>query len=365
MRAIVCLCLLVVLSSGHAQQFSVRKLQLPGAKGFVILDYTAFDGRYGRVWVPAGNLGITAVIDAKTDEIAVVGGFKTGAVELRGKKWVMGPSSVSMGQGLAYVGNRGDSTVCVVDAATLKPLGCHAVGDAAAGLSAAPDAVVYVATTKELWITTGAPPLGIPAANKSILVLDASDPDQLKQKTAIPLEASAEGYAVDNRRGLFFTSLEERAETVAIDVRKKRVVSRWRSGCAEPHGLALDEKRGFLFVACDDRVVALDTARDGKVLGSVETGDGVDNIDYSAPDKSMYAAASRAATLTIARVDDRGAMTIVALVPTVKGARSVIAGGKGAAYLIDPAGGSILKVSRTSSDGRRTAAHKHPAATQP
>src|SRR5262249_20902523 len=48
-------------------------------------------------------------------------------------------------------------------------------------------------------------------------------------------------------RGLFFTNLEERGETVAIDVRRKKIVSRWRSGCPEPHGVALDEARRFLF----------------------------------------------------------------------------------------------------------------------
>ncbi len=260
----------------------------------------------------------------------------------------MGPSSVSIGNGVAYVGNRGDSSVCVIDAAALKTLGCHAIAEQGAGLSAAPDAVVYIRATMELWITTGAPPLGVPAANKSILVLDAADVQRLKPKTSVPLEASAEGYAVDERRGVFFTNLEERAETVAIDVRKKRILSRWKSGCAEPHGLALDQTRGFLFVACDDRVVALDVAHDGKVLGSIQTGDGVDNIDYSAADTLIYAAASKAATLTIARVADNGALSIVAVVPTVKGTRSVTAGAKGTAYLIDPYGRSILKVFRKS-----------------
>jgi len=145
-------------------------------------------------------------------------------------------------------------------------------------------------------------------------------------------------------RGLLFTNLEERGETVAIDVRRKKIVSRWRSGCPEPHGVALDEARRFLFVACADRVIALDVARN-KVLGSIATGDGLDNIDYAPADQKLYAAASVAGTLTIAKVDNRGAMTTVATVPTANGARSVIAGDGATAYLIDPLSGSILKVS--------------------
>jgi hypothetical protein len=41
--------------------------------------------------------------------------------------------------------------------------------------------------------------------DKCLQVFDASDPHHLKRKTKIPLGASAEGYAVDNERGLFYT----------------------------------------------------------------------------------------------------------------------------------------------------------------
>lgn len=328
----------------RSQEFRVTRLELPDASGAVVLDYFAYDDRHGRVWVPAGNLGVVAVIDGVTDKITTVGGFRTGEVELFGKKRVMGPSSVSIGDGVVYIGNRGDSNICVIDAATLSLVGCSPIAEPAAGLAAAPDAVVYVATTKELWVTTGAPPLGISAADQSLLILDASDPKRLKQKRKLALAASAEGYVVDEKRGLFYTSLEEPGETVAIDVRRKQIVSRWRSGCDEPHGIALDKARRFLFVACADRVIALDAAHESKVLGSIPTGDGLDNIDYSASEKKLYAAASIVGTLTIASVDDHGVMKTLATVPTVKGARSVIAGKRATAYLIDPLGGSILKV---------------------
>jgi DNA-binding beta-propeller fold protein YncE len=326
-----------------SQDFRVTRLQLPNASGVVALDYFAYERRHARVWLPASNLGVVAVIDAATDKITTVGGFGTGEVELLGKRRLLGPTSVAIGEGAVYIGNRGDSSVCVVDAETLTLVGCKRIGDPAAGLARAPDAVVYVASTKELWITTGAPPLGIPAADNALLIMDAADPKHIKAKRTLALGASAEGYAVDNKRGLFYTNLEESGETVAIDVRRKKIVSRWRSGCAEPHGVALDEARRFLFVACADRVIALDVARN-KVLGSINTGDGLDNIDYAPGERRLYAAASVAGTLTIAKVDDRGAMNPVATLATAKGARSVIAAEGATAYIIDPVSGSILKV---------------------
>ncbi|HEU4390542.1 MAG TPA: hypothetical protein VFV34_22255, partial [Blastocatellia bacterium] len=325
-------------------EFTVKELPLPGASGLVTLDYFAWDRSTGRLWVPAGNLGSVDVIDGSTDEITKIPGFQTSQIELRGRKVVVGPTSVSVGRGVVYVGSRADSSICVIDARTLKLGACLPVASPSEGLAAAPDGVVYVAPTKELWVTRGAPPLGIPSPDQSITIFDASSPSRLKQKTRVSLGGSAEGYAVDARRGLFYTNLEEDGQTIAIDVRRRAVVSRWRSGCDEPRGLALDETRGFLFVACSDRVISLDVAHDGKVAGSIATGDGLDNIDYSASQQTLYAAASKAATLTIARVDDQGSLKKLAVVPTTTGARGVVVGEAGTAYVVDPVRGRILKI---------------------
>jgi len=167
-----------------------------------------------------------------------------------------------------------------------------------------------------------------------------------KWKTKIPLENLAEGYAVDNGRGLFYTNVEETGTTVAVDVRTHKIVAKWNIGSADFGGLALDTARGFLFVACGDHVVSLDAGHDGKVIDSVQTGAGLDNIDYSPERKTVYAAAGQAETLTIAEVGDDGKFHLKATVPTVKGARGVVAGKDETAYMIDPAEGRILKLIR-------------------
>jgi DNA-binding beta-propeller fold protein YncE len=138
-----------------------------------------------------------------------------------------------------------------------------------------------------------------------------------------------------------YTNLEESGQTVAIDVRARAVVSNWRS-CDKPSGIAVDSKRGFVFVACRDQVLVLDPAHGGRVVGSVPGGAGVDNIDYTDDTGLLYAA--EAAQLTIARIDDTGNPTPLSQVPTTQGARSVVAGRNGCAYVIDPLAGRILKV---------------------
>jgi hypothetical protein len=100
----------------------------------------------------------------------------------------------------------------------------------------------------------------------------------------------------------------------------------------------------LLFVACADKVVTLDMTHDGRVAGSISTGSGLDNIDYSEEAGLVYAAAADAATMTIAKVEAEGKITPLAVIPTVKGARGVVAGGSGHAYVIDPRAGRILKV---------------------
>jgi DNA-binding beta-propeller fold protein YncE len=125
-----------------------------------------------------------------------------------------------------------------------------------------------------------------------------------------------------------------------------KIISRWQSGCDEPRGLALDRARRFLFVACSDRVVALNAGESGKVAGSIVTGDGLDNIDYSETQHRLYAAASKTATLTVAAVDNNGRLTSIAVVPTTTGARGVVAGETGTAFVADPVRGRILKVTQ-------------------
>ena len=325
--------------------YELIPIALPGASGVVQLDYFAYDRATGKVWVPASNTGNVDVIDENSGAVSQVTGFKTGEVELRGRRVPLGPTAVSVGDGVVYIGNRGDSTLCVIDAQTLKRGECLEVAPAGAGPAAAPDAVVYVAATKELWITTGAPPIGVPSADKTIQVFDVSEPRHLKLKLKIPLDGSAEGYAVDNQRGVFYTNIEEAGKTVAIDVRSHKVVAEWKVH-DDLQGLTLDSARGFLFVACGDHVVSLDVAHGGRLIDSLVTGPGLDNIDFSSEQKVLYAAASVTATLSVVEVGDDGKFRLKALVPTVKGARGVVAGKGETAYLIDPAEGRILKLIR-------------------
>ena len=341
-----CSCVLTTGFTDPAPSYELKPISLPGATGAVALDYFAYDPATRKLWVPASNTGSVDVIDEKTDAVSQVSGFKTGEIERRGRKITVGPTAASIGDGVVYIGDRGDATLCVIDAKTLARGGCVQLVSSSADGKITPDGVVYVAATRELWITTRPISAGDAAAAKSLQIFDASDPSHLKWKTKIPLDGLAEGYAVDNGRGLFYTNVEDTGATVAIDVRTHKVVAKWNVGSADLGGLGLDTARRFLFVACGDHVLSVDAAHNGKVIDSLPTGAGLDNIDYSLDRKILYAAAGQAATLTIAEVGDDGKFHLKATVPTVKGARCVVAGKGETAYVIDPAEGRILKLIR-------------------
>jgi hypothetical protein len=318
--------------STAAPAFTVHSITLPGAAaGGVFMDYLAYDRVHRRVWVPAGNTASVDVIDVGTEQVARIAGFPTVEIERNGTKRTVGPSSATIGAGVVYVGNRGDSSVCAIDAESLQKGPCLA-------LDSPPDGLAYVASTKEVWAT-------IPR-ERSIAIISAAVAGALTRTATIRLDGQPEGFAVDDARGLFFTNLEDTDRTLTIDVGTRAVTRTWPAGCGAegPRGLALDPDLAVLFVACPERVTAVDARHEGKQLSTIAVGGGLDNIDYVQRRHELYAAAGRAATLTVARLGADGTLTPLAVVPTAAGARNAVASDEGTAYLTDSAAGKILVV---------------------
>ncbi|HKC23134.1 MAG TPA: PQQ-binding-like beta-propeller repeat protein, partial [Thermoanaerobaculia bacterium] len=266
---------LVAVGSARAAKdpYTVRVQPLPGATAAgVTMDYIAFDPTTRFVWAPAGNTGLVAVIDTSSGAVKQISGFETAEMGSGERKRVVGPSSVTVGDGVVYVGNRADSTVCAFDARSLAKGTCHR-------LDSMPDGLASVTKRNEVWVTT--------PRDKSIRILDGKT---LEQKARLTFDGNPEGFAVDAKRGRFYTNLEDKDRTLAIDLKTHETVATWKPACGEdgPHGLRVDAEAGQLFVACSARLEVLDAAHDGAVLSSIDTGDGVDDIDYSPATHLLY-----------------------------------------------------------------------------
>lgn len=301
-----------------AAGYSVHLLPLPDNNtGDVTMDYITYDAATNAVWVPGGNTGAVDVVDVATGTVRQIPGFPTSSVQFRGGTRVLGPSGVSVGEGVVYIGSRGDSSVCAVDDRSLTRGTC-------AKLDSTPDGVAYVAPTQEVWVTT--------PREKSIRILDAKT---LQQKAKLTFEGNPEGYAIDPDRGRFYTNLEDKDRTLAIDLKTHETVATWQPNCGAdgPHGISLDVASGHLFLACSTLAEVLDVAHDGAVLSKVDTGDGVDDLHYSPFTHEVYVGAAQAGTLTIARADAKGQLAVVAKVPTHEGARNATVAKNGTIYL--------------------------------
>lgn len=306
------------VGSEQGASYNVRTLSLPDhSKGNITMDYIAYDPRTGYVWVPAINIGSVDVVDTSNGSVREITGFATNEAEFGGRKRTQGPSGVSVGDGVVYIGDRADSSVCAIDAKTLVRKNCGHI-------DSTPDGVVYVALTKEVWVTA--------PRDNSVRVLDSTT---LAQKEKLTFEGRPEGYAVDVRRGRLYMNYEDKDLTTAIDLKTRKTVAKWPSSCGEdgPHGISIDENAGFLFVACSTRAEVLDAGHNGEKLSSIDTGDGVDDLNYSPATQKLYVGAARAARLTVARVDAGGKLTLIAQVPTREGARNEVVTKDGTVYL--------------------------------
>src|ERR1700720_4948 len=262
-----------------ASTYTVRTLALPeNGTGDVSMDYIAFDPATNSLWVPGGNTGAVDVVDVATRKVRQIPNLPTSQVQARGGTRVLGPSAVSIGEGVVYIGNRGGSDVCAFNARTLARVACG-------HLDSRPDGVVYVAPTKEVWVTT--------PGEQGIRVLDATT---LMQKAKLTFPGNPEGYAVDAKRGRFYTNLEDKDRTVAVDLKTHETIATWNPACGGggPHGLALDEATGHLFIGCDSLAEVMNVDGDGAVLSKVDTGDGVDDINYAPATRLLYIGAARA-----------------------------------------------------------------------
>jgi len=322
----------VPASNPAAAASEVTSIALPGAPpGGLWLDYLAIDSRRHSVWVPAGGTGNTVVIDTGTLAVRRVEKFPTAEVERNGRKRLVGPSSATVGDGVVYIGNRGDSSVCAVDAVTLARAGCVT-------LPSMPDGLAFVKRTNEVWVTT--------PRDQSITILDVKRPGAPALAGGFKLEGDPEGYAVDEVHGLFYTNLEDRDRTLRIDVSTRKVTATWNPACGEegPRGLAIDTKGQWLMVACPDHVEVLSAGTDGQITSKLDTGAGVDNFEFRTATRALYVAAAGAATLTVAHLDEAGSLERVSTRETAAGARNAVATDEGTAFVADGPEGKILVV---------------------
>jgi hypothetical protein len=98
--------------------------------------------------------------------------------------------------------------------------------------------------------------------------------------------------------------------------------------------------------ACPEHVAVLASGSDGHIVSKLDTGEGVDSLDFLAGPALLYAAAAGSGTLTVAHLDHEGVLKQTATVATAKGARNAVVTEDGTAFVADGPDGKILVVRR-------------------
>jgi hypothetical protein len=309
----------------------VTRVPLPNGAPGIGFDDLRYAPVLKKVLAPGGRSGNLDLVDPATLAVTAIGGFSTSTTFAVGSH-TSGTTSADEGNGVLFAIDHETQSVRVVDSATKAIV-------ATTMLAGAPDYVRWVQSSSEVWVTepgTGLEVLTVPPGGAPV------------HATTIAVSGGPEAIVVDNTRHRVYTN-SFAGQTYAIDIAQRTIVETWANGCTPPSlGIALDEARGFVFVACSaGSVVVLDVANGGKKLGQIAQGSGFDIISYNAVLHHLYVPGGTSARLAILGISAAGVPALLGTVPTAHGSQEVTADDRGNAWVADQAGGRLLKVADT------------------
>jgi DNA-binding beta-propeller fold protein YncE len=301
------LALLLLATPATAQQFKVARYSIGGDGG---TDYLLAEPGTGRVFVSRSTH--VMVIDGASGK--VLGDIPDTP---RNHGIALAPKSHH-----GFITSAGDSTVEMFDLKTLTVT--RRIKVPTGGL----DGIMYEDFSNRIILTNHSRPIGTAVA------LDARTGDIVG--TAELEDDSPEGAASDGK-GKIFVNNEGKSTIQVIDVRTMKVLASWPlAPCEGPTGIAYDRATNRIFSGCGKTSVVLD-ATSGKVVATIANGDGVDALGFDPAQKLIYIPAGRDSNVTIVHQDSPDKYTVVATVPTMRGAKTIsVDPKKHIAYLFQP-----------------------------
>jgi hypothetical protein len=307
----------------------ITPVALPDGTGGIGFDDLRYDPTLGRLLVPAGRTGNLDLVDPQTLGVTSIGGFS--AQQRFGGSHGEGTTSVDAGRGFLFAIDRTTMRLDVVDPSAGAII-------ASAQLASSPDYVRYVAATSELWVTE-------PDREQiEVFTLPDGKAPTPAHAAAIAVQGGPESLVIDSQRRRAYTHLWDGA-TVAIDLTSRTIVAQWPNGCNGSRGIALDERRGWLFAGCAEGMgVVLDIDHGGRQLSSIRVGAGVDVIDYNPTLSHLYLPGATSATIAIIGVSATGELILLGTAATAPGAHCVVADAQNHAWVCDPDHGQLLRI---------------------
>jgi DNA-binding beta-propeller fold protein YncE len=281
----------VVPARAQSQWDVTRTMHIGGEGGW---DYVTADPANHRLFVTRSTH--TQVIDA--DSGKVLG-------DIPGQKRSHGVAIVpKVGRGFITDGG-GDGAIVIFDLKTYSVI---------SKIPTMPDSdgIIYDAGTDTVLAVSG---------DKGKLMLFKPDIDPANGKVdSIDLGGAPEFLAADGK-GKVFVNLEDKDVVAEVDVKSRTVMARWPvAPGGHPVGMAIDKTTHRLFIGCRNpqKLVVMST-ENGKVLGSVPIGAGV---DATGVDGQQAFASCRDGSLIVAG-EKGGSYVVEQTVKTPQGARTL------------------------------------------
>jgi DNA-binding beta-propeller fold protein YncE len=190
------------------------------------------------------------------------------------------------------------------------------------------DGIMFDPFSNRIILTNHSRPIGTAVA------LDAKTGDIVG--TAQLEDTGPEGAASDGR-GRIFVNNEGTSTIQVLDAKAMKPTASWPlAPCEGPTGIAYDRASNRIFSGCSKTSVVLDAAT-GKVVATMANGDGVDALGWDPVEKLIYIPAGRDGNVTVVHQDSPDKYTVVATVPTMRGAKTITVDTvKHVAYLFQP-----------------------------
>jgi len=273
----------------------LKKIPLGAAPGGgEYFDYITVDAAARRVYLSHGTE--VKVVDADSGAlVGTIGGLKRCHGVLLVK---------DVGKGFITDGDA--AKVLVFDIATLKVIG---------EVKSEPDtdSIFYDPASKRVFTFNG------DSKNSTVI-----DPAKGTVIATLPLGGAPE-QAVADGKGMIYDNLEDTNEVIALDSRTLAIKARWPVAPAgAPVSMAMDPKSRRLFIGGrNPRMLVMMDADSGKIVGEpFLIGDRVDTNIFD-PESGLVASSTREGTLHIFHLDSPAKLSLVEIVKTEFGAKTM------------------------------------------
>lgn len=285
------LLLMAFILNAQSVQFEIHhKYKVEGDGGW---DYLVSDDSTGRLYVSHATM--VQIINENNDQIVGM------IPDTRGVHGIALAPELNKG----FISDGKDTAVTIFNMTTTAVLSKVKV----TGVN--PDAIVYDKLSNRVFTFNG--------KSHNSTVIDA------KTGTVtgtIPLDGKPE-FCVSDGKGHLYDNIEDKNEVAVINSKDMKVENRWSIAPGEgASGMAMDKKTRRLFLVCDNKLMVIMDADNGKVVSTLPIGEHPDAAGFD-DELNLAFSSNGEGTMTVVKEEKGDKFKVVQNLATQKGARTL------------------------------------------